>query len=265
MRLKIALIGLRCCAVIVLGGAAATAFAQADYELLAIEPRAAASVADTNVLTETNNLMRRFISQQIVGLNNGDPVSTWPEFYGVNATAAGGVRPLYVNDAATNINGYAVVVPDASDDEMAFTETNLTTDATIYCVARRPVTGTKLILTGGASGTSYQWLHTDDVMYMGFSGSAFAANGGPSPTNGVHIWTWSSATVGGVKFYIDMAEFGVGAAHPGGDVLCGKLFVASSVVWGAGHFAEILAYKGTHTGAQRTNVWTYLKNEYGTP
>lgn len=171
-----------------------------------------------------------------------------------------------MNDAATNINGFPVVRPDGVNDEMAFTETNLTFNCTIYAVARRPAS-TKLIPMGGNSTHSYAALSvlSDDKFYMAFSDDSFTASATTATTNGVHIWTWTSHNSNGIHFYIDQSEFGTGGTWTGGNWVAGKLFTANGVIWGAGEYAEILAFIGQHTDAQRTNVWTSLKNHYGTP
>lgn len=80
-----------------------------------------------------------FRSDQISGLNDGDPVATWLDESGNSrdATAAGALRPTYRTSVA---NGLAIVRFDGSNDEMDFASPLSGTGALTICAVLEPDT-----------------------------------------------------------------------------------------------------------------------------
>lgn len=81
---------------------------------------ARAAGAGEPTLSVTTNLIARWEADSIMGLSDGDPVTTWPDTSGSSRDLSGGgvTRPLF----KTNIFGTKPAVRfDGSDDQMSFT------------------------------------------------------------------------------------------------------------------------------------------------
>jgi hypothetical protein len=218
----------------------------------------------------TVDLQLWLVADEITGLADGDPLSTWADDSGNgrDATQSGGKRPTYQTN---EINGLPVVRFDGVDDEMAIGSViGSTSDWTAFFVLR-------------ASSTSL-----NQVQYvLGASGSGGIIYGGSlSPFNGFAVYYGGSASIrsshtpntsahvlsvrrssGTLFFFVDGAAAGSSSETASGN---------SSLVWSnavigdrpgfnfgfPGDIAEILIYSTAATVGDRESIEDTLGSKY---
>lgn len=128
-------------------------------------------------------------ASQIVGLNDGDAVSTWSDLSGQGndvTQATVSERPTYQTG---EIAGLPVVSFDGIDDGMVFAgAVEFTANYTFFCVIRKPA-GYAYVVDGGGSG----W---DCVWNFGGSGKkAFASQAGSEEETGTSVKTTATSVI----------------------------------------------------------------------
>lgn len=206
-----------------------------------------------------------------LALNDGDPVSTWADRSGKahNATAAGGVRPIY-HTTVTELTSYPIVQFDGTDDVMtgAFTEFHAVTDPVdIFCVAKTSLT----TLVRGLIDVAIDTVDTGSCLFVNAGNlkcrrgtAAEEATVAYVETAAYHIFS-ATSTNGRREIYLDgvtqnsslvdksmavvPSAYSLGARYGGGTM--------------SGFIAEMIVARGGW--AYRAQVERYLSLKYNLP
>lgn len=205
----------------------------------------------------------------ITGKNNGDPVSTWSDSstVGRHATSAATKEPLYIANA---INGKPALRFDGVNDSMNITD--LSTSWTVIFVGKQItspgaysqyISGTELFRYSGTSQGSVnplQW-------YMYAPGWGSWQTVAASPGTSYHIHTYRGTTALFESFFDGAPAFSypaAGGSYAAGYInTIGNYFSDAAARWLNGEIAEVIAYSGTLTEAERKRIEGYLKAKYG--
>lgn len=227
----------------------------------------------------TSNLLAQWESDSIVGLNNGDPVSSWPDLssFGRTATQSNsskqpifttgvfGTKPgLLFNSAVSTDMNYSKGSPnDYTGNLTVFAVAEPQTDASSYSLGIiswfvSAPNGNGFALNadgGGAVGAKIPHLTT-------FNSSTTETNNkkiGTSWTSGTkHLITWTfdgSTVVGrsdGVNQTLTTSDGGYGS-----DSLIGKSFT-----WMKGYIGAIIIYNTVLSGTDISTIENYLNTKY---
>jgi hypothetical protein len=203
----------------------------------------------------------------IEGLEDGDPVETWNDLSSLSRIATQATpsqRPLYI---ANGVNGKPVVRFDGVDDQMNISE--ISKSWTLFVVARQNAlkSGMMHILSSNSSGFMYYITsipsNTTNVQWY------------VAPPNWAAYHTIES-TLGLTNFYIHtyrgtatLAEAwvnGIKGLSNTGDFTEGHMSCLGAIGCSTRHFvgdiAEVIAYSGTLTEAQRMRIEGYLRAKY---
>lgn len=203
----------------------------------------------------------------ITGLSDGDPVSSWSDSSTVGRTvsqATAGFRPTYRINA---VNGKPAVRFDGVDDQMNIggTDTSWTVFIAYKINAVRPasmmhaMTGTNFLgyLTSIPANTTHSQWYMAPPNWATYQ--TVQSNLG---TSNFHISTYVGTTTT-AKAYTDST---LGLSNSGtftaGYLTCLANYSCADTRWFNGDIAEVIAYSGTLTDAERLRIEGYLKAKY---
>jgi hypothetical protein len=219
-----------------------------------LQRTAAAGGGGGATLTYSNNMVARWKPSAETGLSDNDPISTLTDFStgGKNATAAGGVRPVY---KANIVNGKAVARFDASDDKMGCSAIALT-DFTVFIVFQ--TTGDNIILGEADFSTQFRVGVSGNDFLTVYDGSSQA----DSSVLGSTRSNWNLAVIkrggsGEVFFWLNgvakSSAFAFGALAPD--------TIGVSPI--NGDIAEIIVFSESMSDVNREANQAYVETEYG--
>jgi PKD repeat protein len=192
----------------------------------------------------------------LVGLADGDPVTTWPDGSGTAAHATQSVaskRPTY---RTARVHGLPAVTFDATDDGMV-TPVDPGAPLTIFVVYDSRAGASGYVLNGG-----FQFFMGPYVgLYRNYTG-AYA--NGPSITAGRWLLQTLRQSASLAELFID----GVFRASVTKTANPGALLLASQGTYGRpldGSIAEVIVYDRTLNDGERADVEEWLRTKYGLP
>lgn len=205
----------------------------------------------------------------IVGLNDGDPVSSWADQSGNgnNATqGTGASQPLYETN---ELNGFPVVRFDGSNDFLDATVAASTTAYTRISVFQWDTsqgTGAFRVALNFGPGASANTTFTG-IDPSGFYISSHSAAGNDLPSGVSSGWIVASVVVsaGTIEWWLDGASVGSSST----DVLARGSNLARLGNYGSGSFyfkgdiAEDIIYDAALNSTDRQTVENYLLLKYG--
>jgi PKD repeat protein len=206
--------------------------------------------------SDVPNLLMWLKADAITGLNDGDPVATWPDASGngKNATQSNASkRPVY---RTNEVNGLPALEFDASDDGLS-TRANPPRSTTIIAVYKSRAGASGKTLNGGFSVFMGP--------YVGFYRNyTLAFVTGPGVTAGrwvVHTFRQSSSLA---ELFIDGAASGstTSTRNPGNILLARQGNYGEKL---DGSIAEVLVYSRTLTDTELADVHAWLQARYAIP
>ena len=202
----------------------------------------------------------------IVGLSDGDPVTTWADSSGEGRDAAQATASKKPTYQTAELNGKPVVRFDGVDDVLTFSIVALT-DFSLFCVFYIPtvadyagpidwrefgISGFKLI-----SNVNTDWR----PLLSKYDGAAETSNQmGPTaypPPYGFAIESWLSTPA-----YYENGSLQAISAGSAGWGNAGGAIAYSSFDYMAGDIAEIIVYDTALSAGNRVSVEDYLNNKY---
>ncbi len=206
--------------------------------------------------SDVPNMLMWLRADAITGLNDGDPVATWPDASGngKNATQSNASkRPIY---RTNEVNGLPALEFDASDDGLS-TSANPPRSTTIIAVYKSRAGASGKTLNGGFS------------VFMGpyvsfYRNYTLAFVTGPQVTAGrwvIHTFRQSSSLA---ELFIDGSASGstTSTRNPG------RIQLARQGNYGErldGSIAEVLVYSRTLTDTELADVHAWLQARYAIP
>lgn len=203
----------------------------------------------------------RFESDQITGLSDGDPISTWPDISGNsrNATGSGATRPIYKTSI---LNGQPVArFSGAADSRMVTSAiTAISQPTTIFVVGSHTASSFSQLFDGIATSNRHALFASTSDMEM-FAGAS--SMGGAKSAGTVRIiqcrfnTTTSGIRVGGGTL--------VGSGNAGTQTLTGLTIGNrfASTFAAAGDIAALLVSNSDMSLANINLVGNYLAAKYG--
>jgi hypothetical protein len=207
-------------------------------------------------------------ADDIVGLSDGDPVSTWADGSGAgrDATGSGGSRPTYQTG---ELNGRPVVRFDGTDDEMATASVGVTDlDCTIIAVLSPANTdaGRSPVFVGNDGGGNGYGIATStgggapNEIGRLRGGIAWDSTG-TAATTGPAIYSLVQSS-GSCEVFLDGVSLGTFSSDPNNPtsrITLGnhRVGVSSANCW-AGDIAEIAIYDSPLDATDRGDVEAYL-------
>lgn len=199
-------------------------------------------------------------ADSIVGLSNGDPVSTWADLSGngYNFTQTGGQRPTYNTGV---LNGKPVLTfVSANTQYMTTGGVNPVVNQAYTCFVVVKVTGAlfQCFLDGGTNATGIVRIDAGNTGYQIYAGNVGAVSATPSNFNylgAIFNGASSNLYVNGTSNPVDAGGSGIagvtlGAQGSGAGLLDGQI-------------AEVIYYNSALSGGNITLVNTYLSTKYG--
>jgi hypothetical protein len=215
-----------------------------------------------------SGLYRWFKADAIIGLSDGDPVSTWEDSGSGNrdGTAAGSARPTYKTGI---LNGLPIVRFDGLTNVLTLGDDSALTAAEVFIVIKTdadpPADGAQSGIwefgTTGALASHYTW--TDGNIYEGFGTDTRKTVGNPTPA----LTSWRTYSVYSAAndwqaFLDGLSIFSTGTntvAFSTATTLGAGVAVAYRT---DGDIAEFIMYDRKLSAAVRTKVWTYINDKY---
>jgi PKD repeat protein len=206
--------------------------------------------------SDVPDLLMWLEADAITGLNNGDPVSTWPDASGngQNATqSTSSKRPIY---RTNQVNGLPAVEFDASDDGM-WTSADSPTTTTIIAVYKSRAGASGKTLNGGFSFFMGPYVS----FYRNYTAGYVT---GPAVTAGRWVIQTLRQSSSSSELHIDGGFVGTtsSVSNPG------NILLAKQGTYGEpldGSIAEVLVYSRTLTDTELSDVHDWLSNKYVAP
>ena len=212
----------------------------------------------------TSNLVLWLRSDQIVGLSDADPISTWPDLSGLgyDAVSSGTLRPLYKTSI---LNGHPAVRFDGSDDEMSIASvgTELSTDAHLFIVCSLNSESSYNVYNHG--NVDSWWRYTDGDGYLGcFRTARINSYPATMPTTGNHRFELRSDG-SNYEFFLDTVSKGAQAASfaAGTSHTIGRPDDSNAAKYFAGDIFEIILYSAIQSAGSISAINSYLASRYG--
>lgn len=211
-----------------------------------------------------SNLICRFEADQITGLVDNDPVSTWPDSSASphNATQTGTARPLWIA-SDINFNGNPSVKFDGSNDFMTANSLSATMPFTIFIAMRINMVKHHYMLDNAASPNRCACLASNGTFGNGF---AFYSGGGPNSlatapadTTMLAIFQPRSTSAGGFSFWKGNGSEITGSISTAS---LSSMNIGSNSQFFNGWIAGVWVIGGSDS-TERINVRDYIMTKYG--
>lgn len=207
-------------------------------------------------------------AEQITGLSDGDPVTTWPDESGNARDAVAAVNASYHVNV---LNGLPVVRSAGSSrlETVGYAPgSTATADMTYFFVAKTTNTSGHLAATrsGNSVGWGLFWLTTSTVQLY-FTGGGGDAIDAVAPNANHNLWTFRKRGLD-VDYAVNAAALATGTKTWGLDATEGMaLFGRYNNTNGrmTGDIAEIVVYDSAISDPDLANARTYLLNKWGIP
>lgn len=201
-------------------------------------------------------------------LSNNDPVASWTDLSGNgnNAVqATGSLQPLF---KTAILNSQPVVRFDGLDDVMQGAISGITSDATIFVVAKFSATGNRALVDLSTDGTSTntgeQFFLAGAALFARTAGSGAAQYSFSDTTSFFYFSaTYSSSLREIFQNGVSQGTDGSSLAPAGSQIAyrVGELF--QNIFPFDGDVAEVIIYNSVLSGGDLTTVNTYLATKYG--
>lgn len=212
-------------------------------------------------------LVLRLQSEAIAGLNDGDPVATWPGSSAItnDATqASSGNQPTFRSGAGDLLNGYPVVRFDGTDNYMNF---GMSTANTVFVISKQVSADDKMMLgvtTSSDDNQQYRANYTDAYL-------VYAAPGPWETSASTSLWTdwavraftYTGGSGGTVSFFENGTSLGSGSSVANQLRFNQLAAIYETVLNYNGDFAEVLIYDHTATTIERQRAEAWLAWKYG--
>jgi hypothetical protein len=213
--------------------------------------------------SDISGLQEWFAADAIVGLSDGDPVSTWADASGNarDATAAGAVRPTYQTNEQNSLP--IVRFASASNQRMAFTAHTGFTAISIFAVVKRSGTAAdhvvlscgKTLIRIDVAGNNLEWFPDTDS-------TVIDSNHDINDANWHTISVLQSGT--GVDIRLDgVSDTRTTVAVDATNVTDGIGGYEGGALWNFnGDIAEIIVYDSDLSDGDRDSVEGYLSGKW---
>lgn len=189
-------------------------------------------------------------------LNDGDPISTWPDSSGNynTASATGSERPTYKTSI---VNGKAVARFDGLDDYLTLT-TGLTTVRTAILVIKWTAGGAAWVpVLGSSSVYDFHGDSPGDAQYFSTLYTSSSVLSGSTFDNGIYSQP-SSLTKNLSNFRVIEIQT---TGNTSVDQISKDRSIAGRVI--KGDIAEVMLYNSVISSADRVGIESYLSAKYG--
>ena len=196
---------------------------------------------------------------------SGGNVSAWADKSGLGRTftASGGGQPT----TGRTMNGRAVLDFDGVDDRMVTATLSLPQPSTVFIVAANDdgADGLSATLFDGLSATAVARMSktSGNAWSMNAGTQVLGPNGAVDTAAHIHAAVFNTTTS---ERYVDgalVASGNAGGAYPSTGLVLAATGVPNG--WWDGPVAEVIAYTGVLTAAQRLLVENYLRAKWATP
>lgn len=212
----------------------------------------------------------RFISTNIVGLNDGDGIATWPDVNGNDATqGVGASQPTYKESI---VGALPVARFDGGDSMSAPNDTPAGRRTYLFVIITSDVGSNTIFDHGGSNIGQFVLNFTNrPLTFLGPNNFRFW-NDVPSQDDGaIHIWEVyiagsAQADINSGELYLDGAIQTVNSTTATGAISAwGNLIIGGSVNPFTGDMAEFVIYNKKLSTAERLQYVTYAQTIWGTP
>jgi hypothetical protein len=213
-------------------------------------------------------------ASQIVGLNDGDAVTTWSDLSGNGndgTQATSSKKPTY---QTSEINGRAVVLFDGVDDMMTVPALS-PANCSAFAVFKKSNAAAIAVMLGNnvIYGPLVMAYYTDSYFYPvhATSGGSSAYEGFAGQGTALSSAAQVSMTVSGSTIVGRVNGSSLGSPVASGAIFSSPSFnelgarTGSIPIYHDGSIAELLLYDSAISAEQIVQIETYLKNKWGTP
>lgn len=189
--------------------------------------------------TDISGLMLWLKADAIVGLSDGDPVSTWEDSSTANndfAQSTALQKPTYQTN---ELNSLPIVRFDGGNDSLVSGSITGLTDYTVFIVAKDASASNMWVLEMGNTNNSIITNYSNAGQYGHYSPES------PIGANSTTLFKIVSTSIGSTATGAWILGASTGGQYYGGDI------------------AEVICYDSDLSGGDITNVTSYLETKYG--
>lgn len=248
---------------------AVSAFGQADFTILATEPRASSGGGD-----DLTGISIRYVADDIAGSDN-DSVALWPDSggSGYDMTQGGSEEPSL---QTSEVNGHSAVLFNGADEMFSANvpgdDISGTTAQTVFVVLKQDSTQAQQRLLSWTDVTSLFYIHAtfDDVIYYDNQNVVGGRISASQPGGWDDAWHLLEMVRDGanMNLLVDGSSLTSRSDASGnfststGNLVLGS---ASDILYFKGFIAEVRIYNVAKDSTARTAIRAALKTTYGTP